>query len=110
MRLDIGQMLGWKFNHQEGMVTTDGVIIKFPGGIPSSVDVDKWFVEYDSHMDTTKYKRDRAKEYSVKMPLELQLEAIIEQMQADKDAGKIMVPAMENILGIDSDIKMNNQR
>ena len=55
MRLDIGQMLGWKFNHQEGMVTTDGVIIKFPGGIPSSVDVDKWFVEFDTFLGLNLY-------------------------------------------------------
>jgi len=34
----IGQVIGWKFNHQQGMVTKAGVITKFPGGIPSQAD------------------------------------------------------------------------
>ena len=42
----IGQVIGWKFNHQPGMVTRDGVITKFPGGIPSQADQDKWTAEY----------------------------------------------------------------
>ena len=42
----IGQVIGWKFNHQPGMVTRDGVITKFPGGIPSQADQDTWTAEY----------------------------------------------------------------
>ena len=108
MRNDIGAVLGWKFNHRSGVDTHDGVITKFPGGMPSDADILLWTQEYDAYIASTKYKRDRAVQYRSRMPLPLQLEAIIEQMQADKDAGKIMVPAMENVLSIDSAIKENN--
>jgi len=43
---NIGEVIGWKFNHQEGMGTRDGVITAFPGGIPSQADQDKWTAEY----------------------------------------------------------------
>ena len=43
---NIGTVIGWKFNHQEGMSTRDGVITTFPGGIPSQADQDKWTAEY----------------------------------------------------------------
>ena len=40
--MDIGAVIGWKFNHQSGMSTRDGVITEFPNGIPSQSDQDKW--------------------------------------------------------------------
>jgi len=42
----ISQVIGWKFNNQPGMQTRGDVIIKFPGGIPSQADQDKWTAEY----------------------------------------------------------------
>jgi formylmethanofuran:tetrahydromethanopterin formyltransferase len=42
----IGAVIGWKFNHQDGMNTVDGVITEFPGGIPSQADQDVWTVQY----------------------------------------------------------------
>ncbi len=60
---DIGTVIGWKFNHQKGMETTDGVITKFPNGIPSQADQDKWTKEYEDHLASTKYQRDRKVEY-----------------------------------------------
>ena len=45
---DIAKVIGWKFNHQEGMETKDGVITKFPGGIPSQSDQDDWTTEYEN--------------------------------------------------------------
>lgn len=48
----ISDVIGWKFNHQEGMrcKETDGVmtIVEFPGGIPSQADQDLWTQEYKS--------------------------------------------------------------
>ena len=44
--INIGAVIGWKFNHQEGMSTRDGVITDFPGGIPSQADQDTWTAEY----------------------------------------------------------------
>ena len=35
---NIANVIGWKFNHQEGMVTVNGVITEFPNGIPSAED------------------------------------------------------------------------
>ena len=43
---NIGIVIGWKFDHQQGMSTMDGVITEFPGGIPSQADQDKWTAEY----------------------------------------------------------------
>jgi len=43
---DIGAVIGWKFSHQAGMETVDGVITAFPGGIPSQSDQDAWTAEY----------------------------------------------------------------
>lgn len=43
---DIAQVIAWKFNNQSGMETVDGVITKFPGGIPSQQDQDLWTAEY----------------------------------------------------------------
>ena len=44
---NIGAVIGWKFDHQSGMATRDGVITEFPGGIPSQADQDKWTAEYE---------------------------------------------------------------
>jgi hypothetical protein len=38
----IGEVIGWKFNHQAGMSTKAGKITAFPGGIPSQVDQSAW--------------------------------------------------------------------
>ena len=51
---DIATVIGWKFNHQEGMCTRDGVITKFPNGIPSQADQDKWAKEYEDYLGTIK--------------------------------------------------------
>ena len=45
---NIGEVIGWKFSHQPGMVTRDGVITEFPGGIPSQADQDTWTAEYET--------------------------------------------------------------
>ena len=49
---DIAEVIGWKFNHQAGMSTRDGVITAFPGGIPSQADQDLWTAEYDTLQTT----------------------------------------------------------
>lgn len=46
MSSNIGAVIGWKFSHQAGMETVDGVITKFPGGIPSQSDQDAWTAEF----------------------------------------------------------------
>ena len=59
---NIGAVIGWKFNHQAGMATVDGVITEFPGGIPSQSDQDTWTVEYEAYkvMADIREKRDAA--------------------------------------------------
>ena len=52
---DIGAVIGWKFDHQAGMETKDGVITAFPGGIPSKSDQDAWTAEYETHVAATAY-------------------------------------------------------
>jgi len=53
---NIGAVIGWKHNHQSGMVTRDGVITEFPGGIPSQADQDKWTAEYEAQIPTMEWK------------------------------------------------------
>jgi len=53
---NIGAVIGWKFNHQPGMVTYGGVITKFPGGIPSQADQDKWTAEYEAQISIMEWK------------------------------------------------------
>lgn len=60
---NIGDIIGWKFNHQEGMTTVDGVITEFPNGIPSDEDIAIWKAEYDSHISATAYVGKRKDEY-----------------------------------------------
>ena len=54
----IGAVIGWKFNHQAGMETVNGVITAFPvtsgvtltDGIPSNEDIATWTNEYNAAM------------------------------------------------------------
>jgi len=45
---EIAEVIGWKFNRQQGMATKGGVITVFPGGIPSQEDQDLWTAEYEA--------------------------------------------------------------
>ena len=60
---NIAQVIGWKFNHQEGMSTKGGIITAFPGGIPSQADQDTWTAEYESHVSANAYKEKRKESY-----------------------------------------------
>ena len=60
---NIGAVIGWKFDHQSGMCTSDGVITAFPNGIPTQADQDTWTAEYEAHLATTEYSRQRKAEY-----------------------------------------------
>jgi hypothetical protein len=59
MTVRISEVIGWKFNHQPGMMTRDGVITQFPGGIPSQEDQATWTAEYEAHLVATQHQRDR---------------------------------------------------
>jgi len=60
MTTDISEIIGWKFNHQQGMTTINGVITKFPGGIPSQADQDKWTAEYEAYLPTQQWQKTMA--------------------------------------------------
>ena len=53
---NIVAVIGWKHNNQPGMFTRNGVITKFPGGIPSQADQDKWTAEYEAQIPTMEWK------------------------------------------------------
>jgi len=53
---DMAAVIGWKFDHQPGMCTKDGVITEFPGGIPSQADQDAWTAEYEAQIPTMEWK------------------------------------------------------
>ena len=60
---NIGEVIGWKHNHQAGMSTADGVIKEFPGGIPSAEDQATWTTEYEAYVAANAYKGKRQIEY-----------------------------------------------
>jgi len=72
--INISQVIGWKFNNQEGMVTRDGIITEFPNGIPTQADQDLWTTEYEAHLASTEYARARATEYSALNQFEMQFD------------------------------------
>jgi len=80
--IPIGLVIGWKFNHQEGMVTRDGVITEFPEGIPSQADQDKWTKEYEEYVSANAYKEKRKPEYP---PMTDYLDGIVKGDQAQID-------------------------
>ncbi len=49
---DIGKVIGWKFNHQQGMSTKAGAITDFPGGVPTQAEQDLWTAEYEAYLPT----------------------------------------------------------
>ena len=88
---DIGAVIGWKFNHQTGMETRDGVITEFPDGIPSQEDQDKWTQEYEVYTASIAYKEKRRSEYPTIEELIVALydtddKAAIEKRRADVKA------------------------
>ena len=61
--MNIGQVIGWKFNNQAGMSTKGDVITEFPNGIPTQADQDLWTSEYEAHLAANEYKGLRAEAY-----------------------------------------------
>ena len=61
--MNIGAVIGWKFNHQAGMSTKGDVITEFPNGIPTQADQDLWTTEYEAHLAANEYKGLRAEAY-----------------------------------------------
>ena len=53
---DIATVIGWKFNHQAGMSTVNGVITAFPGGIPDQATQDTWTAEYEAYLPTKEWQ------------------------------------------------------
>jgi len=84
---NIASVIGWKFNHQEGMATADNIITEFPGGIPSQEDQDTWVAEYETHMASIKYKSDRENEYpTLADQLDMQYHDLVDGTTTWKDA------------------------
>ena len=84
---NMGEIIGWKHNHQSGMTTVDGVITEFPNGIPSDEDIATWKKEYDAHVTATAYIEKRLDAYP---PIGDQLDALWKGGD-DADAMKILV-------------------
>lgn len=76
---NMGTVLGWKHNHQSGMSTKDGVIIEFPGGIPTDIEVQQWIDEYEALTDLEKNPRLKRKDRLSKITTVLGLRQFIEE-------------------------------
>tara|TARA_R110002153_G_scaffold162916_1_gene315473 strand:+ start:509 stop:799 length:291 start_codon:yes stop_codon:yes gene_type:complete len=71
--MNIADVIGWKFNHQEGMTTKDNKITEFPDGIPTQAEQDSWTSEYQTHLASVQYQANRSLEYpSIQDQLDMQ--------------------------------------
>jgi len=61
--MTIAEVINWKHPHKDGMSTSNGVIVEFPGGIPSQADQDTWTTEYEAHLAATAYVEKRVDAY-----------------------------------------------
>lgn len=77
---DIGTVIGWKFNHQSGMQTKEGIITKFPGDIPSQADQDLWTIEY---MDSEDFKLANLRKDKDYPRASLVIEALLENVRGN---------------------------
>ena len=80
---NIAQVISWKFNDQAGMETRDGVITKFPGGIPSQSDQDTWTTEY-ANAKVEENETVRATRKTAYGDIGDQLDLLYKDMLADK--------------------------
>ena len=95
---NIGAVIGWKFDHQPGMNTFDGVITDWPdGNIPSKKDQDAWTAEYEAHVAATAYKDVRRTAYP---PIGDQLDALMKQLNYDRTQGRELIQDMDDVLGL----------
>ena len=72
--ISIGEVIGWKFNHQVGMSTKGDEITAFPNGIPTQADQDLWTSEYEAHLASTEYSRQRKAAYDLLNQFEMQFD------------------------------------
>jgi|TARA_R110000823_G_scaffold36390_1_gene99429 hypothetical protein len=83
---NIGAVIGWKFDHQSGMCTYDGVITEFPNGVPSQSDQDLWTSEYEAHLASTEYSRQRKAAYDLLNQDEMRYDDLINSTTTWQDA------------------------
>jgi len=105
---NIALVIGWKFNDQPGMTTTDGEIIEFPGGIPSKEDQDAWTAEYEAHIAATQYITDRENAMHELLPESMYMPAMLEQARADRAGGKTLEHGLEEAVNIYDQILTDN--
>ena len=88
----IAQVIGWKFNNQAGMSTKGNEITAFPNGIPTQAEQDLWTTEYEAHLASTEYARNRKAEYD-------QLNQFEMQFDDDRDSTTTWVDKINEIKG-----------
>jgi len=84
--INIGAVIGWKFNHQSGMSTKDGKIVAFPGGIPSQSDQDLWTAEYDAYVLSNAYSELRRAKYNQLNQDEMRFDDLVNSTTTWQDA------------------------
>ncbi len=84
--MNIAEVIGWRFNHQEGMSTKGGVITEFPNGIPTQADQDLWVTEYKAHLASTEYLRLRKAAYDLLNQDEMRYDDLINSTTTWQDA------------------------
>ena len=51
--MSIAEVIGWKFNHQAGMATVNGVLTEFPGTMPTEAELATYTAEYEVYKAAT---------------------------------------------------------
>lgn len=104
---NMAEIIGWKHNHQSGMATDGGVIIDFPGGIPSDEDIDTWKTEYDAHISATAYIEKRLDAYP---NIGDQLDAVWKQLNQDRLNGHAMIQQVDDMIASVLKVKSDNPK
>lgn len=102
--MNIANVIGWKFNHQEGMRCKEmgGVmtIIEFPGGIPSKADQDLWAQEYNDWIAAGGLKDIQAESELGSDAIRIIVETIVPMIQdgsiTNKTPNEIIITAKAN--------------
>jgi len=84
--MNIGAVIGWKFNNQQGMSTKGNEITEFPNGIPTQADQDLWTSEYEAHLASTEYSRQRKAKYDLLNQDEMRYDDLINSTTTWQDA------------------------
>lgn len=100
----LGLVLGWKFDNEPGIETSDDRIVAWPkslGRLPNSRDITAWTLEYETYRERERVKLKRSEQVAADLDLDRtdiiellksQMSAVIKHLRGDSaDLDKIIL-------------------